>query len=176
MYVCVCPCMHWRMLWIWREKRRMIMRLCLCVCVYVSVYIFMWEWRWGVLLSEVAASVFSSGSLSGVCGRWGGGMVVVILGRAAVIRAEQCNGLEQSGTAGGCLIGPARPGPQNLPKWKGIAPVQTRELVALFLCQRAVRPGLQQCATSSRPRSDTVRIHNKAMNPPLFGVFFFFFW
>ena len=60
------------------------------------------------------------------------------------------------------------PGPVRAPrpaKMQGTAPVQTRELAALFLCLSAGRPGLEQYATPSplRSHSDTIRIHSEAM-------------
>lgn len=50
-------------------------------------------------------------------------------------------------------------------KTQGAAPVQTRELAALFVCLRAVKAGLEQYAATSpsRSHSDTVRNHSKAM-------------
>lgn len=81
------------------------------------------------------------------------------------LRAEQCDGLEQSSSTGGVLDWP---GPVRAPrpaKMQGTAPVQTRELAALFLCLSAGRPGLEQYATPSplRSHSDTIRIHSEAM-------------
>lgn len=48
------------------------------------------------------------------------------------LRAEQCDGLEQSSSTGGCLIGRARSVAPRPAKMQDAAPVQTRELAALF--------------------------------------------
>lgn len=92
--------------------------------------------------------------------------MVVILGRAA---RSQSRTVRWAGTKqhdGGLLDWPGSARAHRPAKTKGTAPIQT-ELAALFVCLRAVRPGLEQYAASSPPRlhSDTIRIHSKAMKP-----------
>lgn len=90
----------------------------------------------------------------------------MVLGRAA---RSQRRTVRWAGTKqhdGGLLDWPGSARAHRPAKTKGTAPVQT-ELAALFVCLRAVRPGLEQYAASSPPRlhSDTIRIHSKAMKP-----------
>lgn len=90
--------------------------------------------------------------------------MVVILGRAA---RSQSRTVRWAGTKqhdGGLLDWPGSARAHRPAKTKGTAPIQT-ELAALFVCLRAVRPGLEQYAASSPPRlhSDTIRIHSKAV-------------
>lgn len=71
----------------------------------------------------------------------------------------------------GRLDWPNQPGWTRAPrpaKTQGTAPVQTRELAALFVCWRTVRPRLEQyVASSPRSHSVTMRIHSMAMKTSL---------
>lgn len=89
------------------------------------------------------------------------------------LRAERCDGLEQSGSTGGRLDWPRSARAPRPAKTQGTAPVQTRELAALFVCLRAVKPRLEQYAASFPPRShsETMRIHSRAMKTSLVGLF-----
>lgn len=92
------------------------------------------------------------------------------------LRAEPCDGLEQSGAAGGGAAGrgvsaggPASVGAPRPAKTQGAASVPTGELAALFVCLRAERPRLKQYGTSAPPGSpsDAMRIRSEAMKTSL---------
>lgn len=137
-----------------------------CVCVFV------WEWKWG-------GGVEWSGCISiqqwlpvrsvWEVGRREGGMVVVVVGGAALPQSRTVRWAGTKRHDGGLLDWP---GPARAPrpaKTQSTAPVQTRELAALFACLTAITPGLEQYATSSpqRSHSHTMRIHTKAMKTSL---------
>lgn len=126
---------------------------------------FVWEWRRGVC--GVDASVFSSASPRGVCGRWEGGRWWWSGAAFPQSRTVQWVGTKR--LDGGP---PDWPAPARAPrpaKTRSTAPVQTRELAALFVCLRAGISRLEQYGTSSppRPHSGTTRTHSKAMQSSL---------
>lgn len=76
-------------------------------------------------------------------GKKGGGVILVVVGGAALPQSRAVRWAGTKRRDGGRLDWP---GPAKAPrpaKTQGTAPVQTRELAALFVCLRAVRPRLE---------------------------------
>lgn len=84
-----------------------------------------------------------------------------------ISRAERCNGLEQSSSTGGFLIGPAQPGPLDLPKRTAL--VQTWELAALFVRLRETKPQLEHHVITTK-----IPVGQEKAVTSSFTLFFFF--
>lgn len=137
--------------------------VCVCFCVGVEVG----GWCGVERLHQYSAVAPCEECVGG--GKEGGMVVVVVVGGAALPQSRTVRWAGTKRHDGGLLDWP---GPARAPrpaKTQSTAPVQTRELAALFACLTAITPGLEQYATSSpqRSHSHTMRIHTKAMKTSL---------